>query len=375
MANRTVTLSDLTQDLLWPRLLRTPSLALAPGRLVLSLLAVVLIALAMKIPNLWMSTDWQATATSVTTATTPSPAPGANLMAPQAFLDAAWSRWFEAPVALVSQHPWATMASLLPAVLVIGVLGGAVSRSASVETASGIRPSMTSSLGFALSKWRSLGAALLGPPLIVLLIVGLLAATGWVLFSLAGIKLLGALLYPLLLLGGLMVVLLVMGYALGWPMLAPAVMSEGSDGLDSLQRVYAYVIARPLRLVVYLLILLVLLGFSAGVFDFVMTKMVTVTARSASAWLSSGAAQVLTENTPLRGSFSDRGAGWLVGFWVTIVKVVTAAYVFSFIASGGSVLYLLMRRVCDGQDVGEVWMPEAPRTPLWAGAEASQVRT
>ena len=37
--------------------------------------------------------------------------------------------------------------------------------------------------------------------------------------------------------------------------------------------------------------------------------------------------------------------------------LLVASFVVSYWFSGGTTLYLLMRQVCDGQDVGELWTP------------------
>lgn len=356
MQNRPVTLSDLTQDLLWPRLLRVPALALAPGRMLLGAIAVLLIALAFRIPGLWGMGNWVHLVgdRSVEAQQSVLAAPHSALT-PRPLLEAASGYVFGVPMRLVREHPWAALASFLPALAVLGVLGGAIARSATLEVATGVRPGTIKSLAFALAKWSSLVGALAAPLILILVIELVLAIGGIALLSLPWVKVVGALSYILALGGGLAVVLLLIGYALGWPMLGAAVVAEGSDGLDSLTRVYAYIWARPLRLLSYLLILAMLLSLTLGVANFVIDRSVIVAAKATGAWLSDASASVLTNPASTMTSSSDKAAAWLVGMWTKVFHVLAAAYTFSFFASGGSVLYLIMRRVCDGQDVSEVW--------------------
>jgi hypothetical protein len=359
MQNRPVSLSDLTQDLLWPRLLRVPSLALAPGRMFLSLVGVVLIGLAFKTPGIWGQQNWSAeVAERSAAAQRQLGSAGGTLLEPGPWL-AGWSGYlYEMPVALLREHPWASLVSFGLALVVLGVMGGAVARSAALEAATGVRPQTRAALGFALARWSSLAGSLLAPLVAVLLIGVGLAVAGWAALGIPWVKVAGASAYPVALLGGLLAVLLLLGYGLGWPMLTGAVASEGSDGLDAVVRVYAYVQARPLRLLVYLAILGAVLGLSGGVLTFVIERSIGLTSALTGAWLTERSAAVARGAAELDAPTSDKAAAGVVGFWIKSARLLGAAYVFSFFASGGSVLYLLMRRVADGQDVGEVWEPE-----------------
>ena len=42
-------------------------------------------------------------------------------------------------------------------------------------------------------------------------------------------------------------------------------------------------------------------------------------------------------------------------FWQTVVVCLLAGYVFSYYFSASAFVYMLMRRVCDGQDLDEIW--------------------
>ncbi len=359
MQNRPMTLLDLTQDLLWPRLLRLPALALAPGRIFVSLIAIAMIALAFRVPGIWGDASWQRDFTERHQAAQDNlAATSTSPLFPTIWLERGSVYFFETPMKLMHEHPWSAIVSFLLALFVTAILGGAIARSAALETANGVRPSMRSSLSFALGRWSSLAGALLAPLFLVLGIGLALAILGWAALGIPWIKVAGAAAYPVALIGGLLIVLLLLGYALGWPLLGGAVASEGSDGLDAVVRVYAYIQSRPLRLLSYLIIAFAILTLSVGIMQFVVDRTIQITAELSGSWLSDRSASVLRAEPGLNASASDKAAARVIGVWTNIFSLLVAAYTFSFISSAGSVIYLMMRRVSDGQDVGEVWEPE-----------------
>ena len=48
----------------------------------------------------------------------------------------------------------------------------------------------------------------------------------------------------------------------------------------------------------------------------------------------------------------------IIAGWRGLVAVVVAGFAFSYFFTAGTVLYLIARRICDGQGVGDVWTPE-----------------
>ncbi len=49
-----------------------------------------------------------------------------------------------------------------------------------------------------------------------------------------------------------------------------------------------------------------------------------------------------------------------IAFWSRLPGFLVGAYLISFYFSGGTLLYLMMRLVCDGQDPSELWRPGMP---------------
>ena len=85
--------------------------------------------------------------------------------------------------------------------------------------------------------------------------------------------LLGGLLWPLVLVAGLLMTLLLLGLLFGWPLMWATISAEGTDSFDALSRSYAYVFQRPLHYLFYVVVAgfvgwlgwLLVANFAAGV--------------------------------------------------------------------------------------------------------------
>jgi hypothetical protein len=141
-------------------------------------------------------------------------------------------------------------------------------------------------------------------------------------------------------------------------MLIPGVACEGTDGLDAIQRAFAYVFGRPVRLILYSLLLLVVGAVMVSIVGMLVNGSIAFADGSLSAWTTRGS-EILS-GTGATGKELNGFAGaaaTIVDFWKSAAGLVVGAFGVSFFFSGSTVLYLVMRRACDGQDVAELWMP------------------
>ncbi|HYE60392.1 MAG TPA: hypothetical protein VD997_00215 [Phycisphaerales bacterium] len=363
--------ADLMATLVWPRLLAAARLALRPARLGLGVLMLVLIGLIAQIPRLWVRTG----------ADTPYDGPlsmGSDLarrglskiihgvfdLSPKDAAAGLFDLFIELPRQLIDQYPWGSLAVFVPALLVWAVGGGAIARSAATEFSLDRRTSWPRALAFALSRWGSLFSSLAAPLLIVGLLIGLMAVLGLGLLGIAYVNVVTSMLYFLVLLAGFVAVVILVAYLLATPMLVPACACEGTDAIDGIQRCYAYVTGRPFKLVLYSAILLVQAVVVAVVIGALAQATISLSLWSSSLLLpeffgyavqAQGDPSITVDTAALSptAAFATR----VVGFWVAVPALIVGAYVVSFWFSGGTVLYLLMRQVCDGQDTGELWTP------------------
>ncbi|MBL8990654.1 MAG: hypothetical protein JNJ48_03635 [Phycisphaerae bacterium] len=407
-----LTWADLAQDLLWPRVLRTFGLAMSPSRLGLMLFALTAL---MVLDRGWhAAAGWPgsspgpiASAAGHAVGSLAEAAAGLARLDGQAFGEAVYGLVMGGPAAALRTHPWA-MVVLLPLVLVIvSVAGGAVCRSAACEFSMGIRLPWPEAIGFALRRWWLLTAANAAPVIGVWLVSAVLVALGW-LVQVAVINILVGAAFALVLVAALVAALLMLGVALAHPLLPAAIACEGTDAYDAVQRAYSYTLNRFGRLVLYYGVLAVQSLVAITVVSAVVLAALTLAQRTTGLSVvprgdsASGAAVRMLERvtggaqaeTPraapsaepeplpaLRSTGSEApsatpedAAGWtdrlaarMARFWASIPLALVSALALSMYFCGSTVVYLLMRQVCDGQDAAELWMPGMVGGTLTAG--------
>ena len=370
-----VRLDDLKRQLLFPKLVRAMALSLRPERVLFGVSAMVLIGLIGSIGQLWRDSK----------AETPTPimieAIGAWFSAPtgpfglHGGVVQSFASWFGRVASLLMMlpdaYPISTWALGIPMVIVAALFGGAIARSAACEFAADDVVPWPAALGFALRKSMALIFAVL-IPLAVVWGVRLVIAVLGLAFWLPGLDIAAAVLYPIGLILGFFAAAALVGYVLGQVLLVPAIACEGTDALDSVQRAYAYVFNRPLTLAFYLFIAAVLgwvLVFATGL---VLDQTKAIVSGSVGAFFDGHGETAAKGVTPTGdGVAGTRGTtAEIVEFWRGVVSLVFAGVVFSYIHTAGTLVYLLVRRVNDGQDIQELWYPlPAP------GAVAAPVNT
>jgi hypothetical protein len=375
-----VTLDDLVADLIWPRLLRSGALALHPGRLGIAfflLIGVGLVVMVLAQIEIWLGfsggpteqADFSMRWTQLLPANWPVHPAGAAGRLIDAFT--------ALPLAAILAHPLVASLGTLAAVLLWSIAGGAICRGAAMELATGEGITWPQALGFAAARWRSFAGAMIGPVLLVWGVALVLAIGGLVLLRLPGLNLIGALLYGLFLLGGLVAALVMVAYLLGHWMLVPAVACEGTDAIDAVQRAYAYVFGRPARLVAYLATLAAQAIVVGWVVWMLSSAIVGFTVRTGGAWAGDNGRIMLEQGTVgavggdagavMAGAHPEattldrsRTSAWgefLVKMWTLVPVLLVWSFLVSFAFCGSTQLYLAMRRVVDGQEMTELWMP------------------
>lgn len=203
--------------------------------------------------------------------------------------------------------------------------------------------------------------------LIAVLALGLMIF-GFVLFNLPILNLLGGLGYGIALLVGLGVTLLLLGFAVGCPLLLPAVATENCDGPDAMHRAVAYVMAKPLTWMLYLFTML--LGLALGLFlvGGVGYLTVAITESLVAAWVHTPtfevAAAAMGTSASIDAPWSVEWSGGLVAFWTSLVQWVIAGWAIAYVMAASTRAYLLLRLTIDGQDEREIWWPGLIRGTL-----------
>lgn len=294
--------------------------------------------------------------------------------------------------------------------VVWGLFGGAITRIAALKFTRDEAPGPIAAIRHALSKLPSYslpaliamgGTALFA---IQLVVMGLFMRLGVLAF-------LASLVWPFVILLGLMMAILLLGAYVGWPLMWATVSVEGTDAFDALSRSYAYTYHRPLKLLWYI----VFAGFLAvtsmfvvkvfastaialgnwsidwGLDEYTMHNVVSprsprelnvtlppvdavpglsASEKSGTAGGVDKAANEATPKTAASGSAAapgiesqeptglDAATKAVITFWKSLVAVLVAGYQAGFLWVSAVGVYLLLRRDIDGVQLNEVFVDQ-----------------
>ena len=244
--------------------------------------------------------------------------------------------------------------SLLWALLVWGVFGGAMSRMMAVRFARDESVALRAALRFSIRNWQSY----LYAPLLPMLGVGFFTLVAfsvgslerWLVFS-NGTVLAVSGFVPVLC--ALAMTCLLGLIAVGWPLMTLAISAEGSDGFDGLSRAFGYVLNRFWYLLGLALLVVIIGYFTSGLlFVFFETTF----------WLVDWSVGPTSK--------SDSGT-----FWFDMLNIVRLGVSVSFFWSATTVIYFLLRQSDDGTPLDQVYIsgppPKAEPLPL-VGVAASE---
>lgn len=359
LVSQPAVLEDLLSELVWPKLLRAGGLALRPERVGFGLAIVVLVGLIERIGRLWHDVGEGQEYVGFLSAALGN----MEYAFERTMVSSVWEWLYVGPVTMFAglmnaprlwweQYPVSVFVLGLPCLWVWVVFGGAIARSAMSEVSLSRVPAWPRVLGDALRRWASLFGVML-VPLVGVGFIWLVLAVCGLLLHVPVLDVVGTAVFGLGLLLSLLATLVLIAYALGSWMLVPSVMAEGTDALDGVQRGIAYVWGRPLRTVLYLAVLVVAGMVVIGVFGWVADRTLAFAEWGVGEWAPEGEGAVFgyaQEGTAL----AARG---VLDFWETVVSLLVGAYAVSYVHTAGAVLYLCLRRVCDGQEIAELWTP------------------
>lgn len=244
------------------------------------------------------------------------------------------------------------------ALAVWAIAGGAVTRDAAVQLTCGERIGWGDMIGYARSRWR----AFVWGPLFLFLVVlvgafvialfGLLLRSNWLLW-IAGIF------WPLVLVGGAVMILVLLGLTFGWPLMFATISTEGTDSFDAISRSYAYSFQRPLHYLFYTVVV-TFVGLLGWVLVFGFSQALIAVTHGAACW-GSGGQFVSTEGHfvyEFAGGVPTGHLGWLgdllIRTWCDCVRLLAVGYLYSYFWVSASAIYLLLRRDVDDTELDEV---------------------
>ena len=185
------------------------------------------------------------------------------------------------------------------------------------------------------------------------ILLGLLMRTEW------GLAVAGAV-WPLVLLGAVVVAILAVGVVAGWPLMVAAVGVERGDSFQAISTAFSYLYQRPLHYAFYgLVALLVAIPAlaAAGVFA---DAIGTLAMWAASFGMGHHRTAAVLEGLGAVGP-AAAAAPWgvkAIGFWMRGLEWLLASFGWGYFWSVVTAGYLLLRRDVDGTETDEVVLEE-----------------
>ncbi|HWL09129.1 MAG TPA: hypothetical protein VNQ76_12050 [Planctomicrobium sp.] len=242
--------------------------------------------------------------------------------------------------------------------LICSLFGGAIARMAAVDFAG--RGELSVRQGFRYSVRHCF--SYLGAPLIPLaglafcwipnLLAGWVARVPYVGDTLVGV------LWILPVIFGALMALIVIGIAVGWPLMVGAISADASDAFDGLSRAYSYLFNQLWYLVV--LVLIMLLTGSAALY--LVNGLLSLTVDLTKASVATGDGGTLSGYFVLRGGqgmFSPNAdasemSQMAIWVWGIVIRSIPIAFIFSYFWTTTTLIYFLLRLRDDATPLTEV---------------------
>ncbi|MEZ6190573.1 MAG: hypothetical protein R3C45_04700 [Phycisphaerales bacterium] len=279
---------------------------------------------------------------------------------------------------LYSTHPWFMVVFLLYAFALTSLIGAAVCRVAAIDACLNKHTSAFAGLKFALEHWVQIMLAPLIPLGVIVVIRLVLALAGLVFFSAPVLDVIGAAIFILFLLLGFIAAMLLIGLALGGNLLIPGITVEGTDAFDAVSRAYNYVVGRPWRYFFYTAVMIVYGAVTYLLVGLVVFSTIWFTRHC----LSLGAVGEVADGVtrldavmpepqwgrllvdPDWDQLGGTGtvAAALVMVWIKLLIAVLPAFAVSYYFNAQTWVYLLLRRSADLVDFDDVYIEPDPET-------------
>ena len=240
--------------------------------------------------------------------------------------------------------------------LVWSIFATAITRFVALRLVDEEQPSFRDTLRFGTQKWPATfnSAAFVFFGIVALAIPG--ALLGLVMRFDWGLAVVGVL-WPLILLGAVVLAILGIGLAAGWPLMVAAVGVERGDSFQAISTAFSYLYQRPIHFAFYGFIscVLAVLGFfAAGLF--------ADTTVLFALWAGSfGMGHERTAD--VIGAMAKRGADprWgiqALQFWTNSLRVLLGSFGWGFFWSIAPAIYLLLRQSVDATELDEIVLDE-----------------
>jgi hypothetical protein len=249
--------------------------------------------------------------------------------------------------------------------IVWSIFGGAITRIAAVQFARDQQIGIRRALAFSGARFPGYLSAPIMPLFVVAIFWALCMIGGWIGRIPGGVgeAILGVL-WGLELLFGFLMAVVLLGVAVGWPLMFASISVEGTDGFDGLSRAYNYVFERPLYLLWQAMVTM-LYGSLMIFFVWLMAQLMSHLAMWGVSWGMGYDAVSGLLGSPSGGSSApapvDIGSAWgaeIARGWVRALDLLVVGFVHTFFWSSATIIYFVLRHSIDANDFDEVYVEE-----------------
>lgn len=268
------------------------------------------------------------------------------------------------------------------ALLIWSYFGGAICRIAAIHFARDEKLTARQGRSYALKNLCN--GFFLAPciPIVFIIVTMIALVLGGVLLWIPFLgDLLGGVFFAAALFGGFVIAILVLGLVVGGSLFWPAVATEGLDAYDGFSRALAYPLSRPLKALLYAVIMLVFASVCwvfVNLFTFFSLKVTRAVVGFGTSpfgwWKTDTGGQSMSKMErlwPLGGPnalfawpdwstlpWYEYVSAFFIGVYVLIVIGLMWSFLVSFYFSGSTIIYALLRRDVDGIELDEVHLDD-----------------
>jgi hypothetical protein len=264
-------------------------------------------------------------------------------------------------------NPAAGLSQMLGALARIGwfvavwsIFGTAIARHVALRLAGEEVPGFTASLWYGSQKWlsafNSVAFVLLG--IVALSIPG--ALLGLLMRTDIGLAIAGVV-WPLVLLGSIVLAILAVGVVAGWPLMVGGVGVERGDSFQAISTAFSYLYQRPLHYIFYLLVALVVALPTLAAAELFATATTNLALWATSLGMGHArTAEVLAGLETARSGGGGPVGIAALGFWSRVVGAIVGSFGWGYFWAIATAAYLLLRRDVDGTELDEVVVEQLP---------------
>jgi hypothetical protein len=264
-------------------------------------------------------------------------------------------------------NPAAGLGQMLGALARIGwfvavwsIFGTAIARHVALKLADEEVPGFTSALWYGSQKWlsafNSVAFVLLG--IVALSLPG--AALGLLMRTDVGLAIAGVV-WPLVLVGAIVLAILAIGVVAGWPLMVGGVGVERGDSFQAISTAFSYLYQRPLHYIFYLLVALAVALPALAAAELFATATTNLALWATSLGMGHArTAEVLAGLESVRHGGGGSFGITALGFWSRVVGAIVGSFGWGYFWAIATAAYLLLRRDVDGTELDEVVVEELP---------------